>query len=116
MNLNLVQHKHKHYTAVSVSFRTLCKTLPNPYTQSMEDKQQEQAGPSSLIDNTKQQIAEKPSRNASEDEEDEEELIDHDKNGPFVPGPLLSLKEQIEKDKVLDSAIFLSSVVCINFL
>ncbi|CAI8614363.1 unnamed protein product [Vicia faba] len=65
----------------------------------MEDKQQEQAGPSSLIDKTKQQIAEKPSHNASEDEEDEEELTDHIKNGSFVPGPLLSLKEQIEKDK-----------------
>ncbi|XP_058761904.1 rho GDP-dissociation inhibitor 1-like [Vicia villosa] len=65
----------------------------------MEDKQQEQAGPSSLIDNTKQQITEKPSHNVSEDEEDEEELADHIKNGPFVPGPLLSLKEQIEKDK-----------------
>ncbi|CAL5193784.1 unnamed protein product [Lathyrus oleraceus] len=65
----------------------------------MESEQQEQAGPSSLIDKTKQQITEKPSHNASEDEEDEEELIDHIKNGSFVPGPLLSLKEQIEKDK-----------------
>lgn len=48
--------------------------------------EQEQAGPSSAID--------KPTHTfhvTSEDEEDEEQV--------FVPSPLLSLKEQIEKDK-----------------
>lgn len=52
--------------------------------------EQEQAGPSSAIDKT----TEKPTHTfhvASEDEEDEGQV--------FVPSPLLSLKEQIEKDK-----------------
>jgi hypothetical protein len=83
-------------------------------------KRSNEAGPSSVtIDKTKQ-ISEKSTHTFhSSSDEDEEEIIDHTKKGVFVPGPLLSLKEQIEKDKVLfffflkisfifHSAIFLS--------
>ncbi|KAH1216595.1 Rho GDP-dissociation inhibitor 1 [Glycine max] len=34
-----------------------------------------------------------------ETEEEEEDDVDHHNNSTFVPGPLLSLKDQIEKDK-----------------
>jgi Rho GDP-dissociation inhibitor len=65
-------------------------------------KRSNEAGPSSVtIDKTKQ-ISEKSTHTFhSSSDEDEEEIIDHTKKGVFVPGPLLSLKEQIEKDKVL---------------
>jgi Rho GDP-dissociation inhibitor len=63
-------------------------------------KRSNEAGPSSVtIDKTKQ-ISEKSTHTFhSSSDEDEEEIIDHTKKGVFVPGPLLSLKEQIEKDK-----------------
>ena len=77
--------------------------------------QEEEAGPSaSGFVPSKQEMTEKPfddhrkeedEEEADEDEEEEESTVDH-KNDDFIPGPLLSLKEQIEKDKVLDSAIF----------
>ncbi|ESW34564.1 hypothetical protein PHAVU_001G163100 [Phaseolus vulgaris] len=64
---------------------------------------QEEAGPS---DGTKQEMTEKVS-DAWDDGRVEEEEVDEDeeggirdsKNGFFVPGPLVSLKEQIERDK-----------------
>jgi hypothetical protein len=66
-------------------------------------KRSHEAGPSSVtIDKTKQQITQKSTHTFHDSsDEDEEEIIDHSKKGVFVPGPLLSLKEQIEKDKVL---------------
>ncbi|KAK2363858.1 rho GDP-dissociation inhibitor [Trifolium repens] len=64
-------------------------------------KRSHEAGPSSVtIDKTKQQITQKSTHTFHDSsDEDEEEIIDHSKKGVFVPGPLLSLKEQIEKDK-----------------
>ncbi|XP_027906225.1 rho GDP-dissociation inhibitor 1-like [Vigna unguiculata] len=64
---------------------------------------QEEAGPS---DGTKQEMTEKVS-DALDDGRVEEEEVDEEeeggtgvsKNGFFVPGPLVSLKEQIERDK-----------------
>lgn len=69
---------------------------------------EEEAGPSSGLDGSKREMTEKPSdafddgRELEEEAEEEEEHggIDDNKNGVFVPGPLLSLKEQIERDKV----------------
>ncbi|WVZ06886.1 hypothetical protein V8G54_020232 [Vigna mungo] len=66
-------------------------------------REQEEAGPS---DGTKQKMTEKVS-DALDDGKAEEEEVDEDeeggigvsKNGFFVPGPLVSLKEQIERDK-----------------
>ena len=64
----------------------------------------EEAGPSSGIDGRKLEMTEKASDDDKEEEEEEEEeeegAIEDSKNGFFVPGPLLSLKEQIERDKV----------------
>ncbi|CAJ1900091.1 unnamed protein product [Sphenostylis stenocarpa] len=64
---------------------------------------QEEAGPS---DGTKQEMTEKVSNalndgRVEEEEADEEEDggLEDSKNGSFVPGPLVSLKEQIERDK-----------------
>lgn len=63
--------------------------------------EQEQAGPSSAIDKTTENSTH-TFHVASEDEEDEGQV--------FVPSPLLSLKEQIEKDKVLFFLIFYSAI------
>jgi len=92
---------------VSVSLWVLCQ---NPKTQITSHKyttqemeggknshEQEQAGPSSAIDKTTHTF-----HVASEDDEDDEQV--------FVPSPLLSLKEQIEKDKVLFFLIFYSAI------
>ncbi|GAU43443.1 hypothetical protein TSUD_335050 [Trifolium subterraneum] len=63
-------------------------------------KTSHEAGPSSvIIDKTKQQITQKSTHTDSSDDDEEEQSIDHSKKSVFVPGPLLSLKEQIEKDK-----------------
>jgi len=77
---------------------------------------QEEAGPS---DGTKQEMTEKVS-DAWDDGRVEEEEVDEDeeggirdsKNGFFVPGPLVSLKEQIERDKVfmIFTLFFLSPI------
>ena len=76
---------------------------------------EEEAGPSSGLSYasgvgaSKQELNEKPSDAFDEgrreeeeevEEEEEEEAFGDNKNGVFVPGPLLSLKEQIERDKV----------------
>lgn len=70
---------------------------------------EEQAGPSSssAIAATKQHNLPQTyhhSKEVEEEEETEEEEDDdadhHHKNSTFVPGPLLSLKDQIERDKV----------------
>jgi hypothetical protein len=88
----------------------------------MEGTQRSQeAGPSSVtIDKTKQQITQKSTHtfhdSSDEDEDgDEEEIIDHSKKGVFVPGPLLSLKEQIEKDKVLFFILFSKNFLYFSF-
>ncbi|MED6206843.1 hypothetical protein PIB30_030403 [Stylosanthes scabra] len=75
--------------------------------------EEEEAGPSSLISTAyrvgainQQQLNQKP-REVEEDQaeqeeeggEEEESFGGDHKNGGFVPGPLLSLKEQIERDK-----------------
>ncbi|XP_027352963.1 rho GDP-dissociation inhibitor 1-like [Abrus precatorius] len=72
---------------------------------------QEDAGPSSAsgIDGIKQEMTGRPcealddgkkeEEEAEEEEEEEEESTHSGKSGVFVPGPLLSLKEQIERDK-----------------
>ncbi|RYR52933.1 hypothetical protein Ahy_A06g027790 isoform D [Arachis hypogaea] len=74
--------------------------------------EEEEAGPSSLIstafrvgESHQQQLNQKPIREVEEEqaeqEEDDEQSFGGDhKNCGFVPGPLLSLKEQIERDKV----------------
>ncbi|XP_061367484.1 rho GDP-dissociation inhibitor 1-like [Gastrolobium bilobum] len=74
---------------------------------------EETAGPScgvssaSGIGASKQEIPENPDEafhdhgkdeEEAEEEEEEKDIDDH-KNSTFVPGPLLSLKEQIERDK-----------------
>ncbi|XP_020240372.1 rho GDP-dissociation inhibitor 1 [Cajanus cajan] len=41
----------------------------------------------------------KEAEEEDETEEEEEDDLDHHKNTAFVPGPLLSLKDQIERDK-----------------
>lgn len=79
-------------------------------------REQEEAGPS---DGTKQEMTEKVS-DALDDGKAEEEEVDEDeeggtgvsKNGFFVPGPLVSLKEQIELDKVfmIFTLFFLSRI------
>ncbi|KAL1350198.1 hypothetical protein HN51_014328 [Arachis hypogaea] len=73
--------------------------------------EEEEAGPSSLIstafrvgESHQQQLNQKPIREVEEEqaeqEEDDEQSFGGDhKNCGFVPGPLLSLKEQIERDK-----------------
>ncbi|XP_057438518.1 rho GDP-dissociation inhibitor 1-like [Lotus japonicus] len=67
-------------------------------------QEEEQAGTSaSGVDPTKQEMIEKPFHDGKEEEEEAEEEEEegtgvHTK-GVFVPGPLLSLKEQIERDK-----------------
>ncbi|MED6111584.1 hypothetical protein PIB30_053557 [Stylosanthes scabra] len=71
--------------------------------------EEEEAGPSSLISTAyrvgasiQQQLNQKPREVEEEqaEQEEEEEIFGGDhKNGGFVPGPLLSLKEQIERDK-----------------
>ncbi|XP_061343470.1 rho GDP-dissociation inhibitor 1-like [Gastrolobium bilobum] len=71
---------------------------------------QEEPGPSSasVFDASKQEMTEKLSEvfddgreevEEEEEEEDEVEGVGDHKNGVFVPGPLVSLKEQIERDK-----------------
>jgi Rho GDP-dissociation inhibitor len=79
-------------------------------------KRSNEAGPSSVtIDKTKQ-ISEKSTHTFhSSSDEDEEEIIDHTKKGVFVPGPLLSLKEQIEKDKVLFFILFSKNFLYFSF-
>jgi Rho GDP-dissociation inhibitor len=84
----------------------------------MEGTQRSQeAGPSSVtIDKTKQQITQKSTHTFHDsNDEDEEEIIDHSKKGVFVPGPLLSLKEQIEKDKVLFFILFSKNFLYFSF-
>ncbi|CAJ2632938.1 unnamed protein product [Trifolium pratense] len=62
-------------------------------------KRSHEAGPSSvIIDKTKQEKSTHTFHDSNSDD-DEEQITDHSKNSVFVPGPLLSLKEQIEKDK-----------------
>jgi len=83
---------------------------------------QEEAGPS---DGTKQEMTEKVSDawddgrvEEEEVEEDEEGGIGDSKNGFFVPGPLVSLKEQIERDKVfmIFTLFFLSRISPFDFV
>lgn len=60
-----------------------------------QKEQEEEAGPSSAIEKAIDEDEE------AEEEEEIEAIAGDSKNGVFVPGPLLSLKEQIERDKVL---------------
>lgn len=75
-----------------------------------QKEQEEEAGPSSAV--------EKAIDDEDEEAEEEDEKIEafggDSKNGVFVPGPLLSLKEQIERDKVLLFMIF-TSFLFFNF-
>jgi Rho GDP-dissociation inhibitor len=85
-------------------------------------KRGEEAGPSSggsssaCVGDQRQEkqkeMGEKPMEVRGVVEEEEEE--DHDDDGVvdgYVPGPLVSLKEQIEKDKVLFCFPFFCSVL-----
>lgn len=64
-------------------------------------KRGDEAGPSS---EKLKELSEKLSEVCDVGEEDDDDDEDHKSNGVgFVPGPLVSLKEQIEKDKVLFS-------------
>ncbi|KAL4352849.1 hypothetical protein GQ457_06G028690 [Hibiscus cannabinus] len=78
----------------------------------MESGKRAEAGPSSGVSEEKQgreqrEMSEKPSADeVCDDHEEEEDDDKEDGSGAlagFVPGPLLSLKEQIEKDKDDDS-------------
>lgn len=86
----------------------------------------EEAGPSSSsgIASTKQQNPpetfhhRKEAEEEEETEEEEEEDVCQHKNITFVPGPLLSLKDQIEKDKVFRFSpphLLFKSWVCSKF-
>ncbi|KAK8711663.1 hypothetical protein V6N13_146938 [Hibiscus sabdariffa] len=78
----------------------------------MESGKRAEAGPSSGVSEEKQgreqrEMSEKPLADEVCDDHEEEEDDDKEDGGGalagFVPGPLLSLKEQIEKDKDDDS-------------
>lgn len=90
----------------------------------------EEAGPSSSsgIASTKQQNPpetfhhqhhrKEAAAEEEETEEEEEDDVDHHNNSTFVPGPLLSLKDQIEKDKVFRFSpphLLFKSWVCSKF-
>lgn len=65
------------------------------------------AGPSRVnADDEKKQEVEEEMLKIETDDEDEDSIK---KDSGFVPGPLLSLKEQIEKDKVF---LFFNSLLC----
>lgn len=57
-------------------------------------REEEEAGPSSVLSS-----ASGIEKTEDEEEDEKEDTNDH-KNSTFVPGPLLSLKDQIDRDKV----------------
>lgn len=82
-------------------------------------KRGDEAGPSS---EKLKELSEKLSEVCDVGEEDDDDDEDHNSNGVgagFVPGPLVSLKEQIEKDKVLFSfsskLLEFSLFICVEF-
>lgn len=83
-------------------------------------KRGDEAGPSSeKLKELSEKLSEVCDVGEEDDDDDDE---DHNSNGVgagFVPGPLVSLKEQIEKDKVLfsfSSKLLESSLfICVEF-
>ena len=74
---------------------------------------EEAAGPSSggskqeMPQNSNEAFLEEEQEEEEEaEEEEEEDDTDHHKNTNFVPGPLLPLKDQIERDKVFSICFF----------
>lgn len=94
----------------------------------MESGKRAEAGPSTTStgsadekqERQKKEVSEKPPTEAVIEGDDDEDEDDGDDNGVpvagFVPGPLLSLKEQIEKDKVFIYHSFVSILSAVLYL